>query len=487
MKLHTSFFRPVAINIKHPITTLYKLPNFREFSASHHHSLNSHISYTQHHRFYSTFKLTKQSKQNHKIKQKQSAKATLNMSTALTHKSVNFIPKSSLLNNVTINNFDELQDLLLEIQNTVPHKKTMRTGKPFTALEEAITQFEKHIQSNYNQTDFSFSTHLLPSIISTATLAEYNNLSIPLSLSSQPSTIELTAAQIQCILANSFLLHLTAIPVVENKELTDLPKQIRKEFGDLDWTTVYTEDAYDGVAIARIQCQLMYFYLTLIDKSDWDENRTVKFERICLASDDQVADNLSDDQKQLTSGTATIIDHSPLKPPNWSTSNTTWSSSLIHSHSQSMTDSPARCFVDFANKRLQIHCMIASATQEEVLFSCCPEAQLSMLFCHTMLDTEVIVMKNVQRFSNTTGYAETFEFAGAYHSASDSSSSSTSQFEHNASPSIINILALDACTHQHFTSEMVSRDLNKAWLAFTACKDEAVSTGKWGCGIFVSS
>ena len=34
----------------------------------------------------------------------------------------------------------------------------------------------------------------------------------------------------------------------------------------------------------------------------------------------------------------------------------------------------SEAFVDFANQDLHIHCVIPSATQEEVLFSCCPEA-----------------------------------------------------------------------------------------------------------------
>ena len=39
-----------------------------------------------------------------------------------------------------------------------------------------------------------------------------------------------------------------------------------------------------------------------------------------------------------------------------------------------MEEPEAEAFVDFANRDLHIHQVIPSATQEEVLFSCCPEA-----------------------------------------------------------------------------------------------------------------
>ena len=63
----------------------------------------------------------------------------------------------------------------------------------------------------------------------------------------------------------------------------------------------------------------------------------------------------------------------------------------------------AHGFVDFANKHIQIHRMIASCTQEEILFSCCPEAFLPMLICETLKNDEIVIVRGCKRFVEYTG------------------------------------------------------------------------------------
>lgn len=129
-----------------------------------------------------------------------------------------------------------------------------------------------------------------------------------------------------------------------------------------------------------------------------------------------------------------------------------------------MEESPATYFVDFANQDLHIGryfiplwfwaikliitlfwcSIIPSCTQEEILFSCCPEAFPGILFCPRMKRDEIIVINNLRRFSDYSGYLHNFQFVGNY---------PTLKLTH--------ALALDACMSSHFRESNVLRDLNK--------------------------
>lgn len=134
--------------------------------------------------------------------------------------------------------------------------------------------------------------------------------------------------------------------------------------------------------------------------------------------------------------------------------------------------------MDFANKALHIHEIIASATQEEILFSSCPESFVGVLISEVMDDREAIIIRNVRRYVEYEGYASTFRFAGFYQDVR-----------------IHDIVAVDATYSMHFTKPMIDRDLNKAYLGFTAAAAASspssssslvakVSTSHWGCGAF---
>jgi len=132
-----------------------------------------------------------------------------------------------------------------------------------------------------------------------------------------------------------------------------------------------------------------------------------------------------------------------------------------------METSNTKGFVDFANRCIHIHQIIPSATQEEVLFSCCPECFIVMVFAEELSDNEDMIIRNVKRFSDYNGYADTFQWKGFYQST----------------PNISDIIVIDACRYAHFTKSNLDRDLNKAWCGFNNC-GESVATGHWGCGVF---
>jgi len=142
----------------------------------------------------------------------------------------------------------------------------------------------------------------------------------------------------------------------------------------------------------------------------------------------------------------------------------------IRIHTQRMENSDAKTFVDFANCQIHIGRVIPSLTQEEVLFSCCPELFIGILFTERLQDNEILVVRNVMRFSDYTGYMRSFRFVDFYDESGPQRCS--------------NVIALDAVYQGHFQKDKLLRDVNKALLAFSASGTEKISTGHWGCGIF---
>lgn len=122
-------------------------------------------------------------------------------------------------------------------------------------------------------------------------------------------------------------------------------------------------------------------------------------------------------------------------------------------------------FVDFANRFIHIHQIIPSLTQEEVLFTVCPEAYISIALFETILDNEAVIIRNVMRFCDYTGYLRTFRFTNML--------SPVEPFD---------ILVIDATISSQYSDKMLKRDMLKAYMGFKHGK--VISTGHWGCGVF---
>jgi poly(ADP-ribose) glycohydrolase len=118
-------------------------------------------------------------------------------------------------------------------------------------------------------------------------------------------------------------------------------------------------------------------------------------------------------------------------------------------------------------------------TQEEVLFSCCPECFPVMLFTEILEENEAVIIRGVKRFSDYTGYVSTFQWSGFYEPV-------------EGCPIYTDVIVMDASmgAASQFTKPVIMRDLNKAYISFKAFaegleeKDRKVTTGHWGCGAF---
>ena len=181
---------------------------------------------------------------------------------------------------------------------------------------------------------------------------------------------------------------------------------------------------------------------------------------------------------------------------------------LVASAEGTIEDSGAHhLHVDFANRVIGGGVLRAGCVQEEIRFLISPELIVSRLLTESLLGHEALLMGGFERFSNYTGYARTFEYAGP---AEDSSPA-------HRPP----LVAVDATQYdrrqvmRQFAPEAIERELNKALVGFSpppprprrlhgsgtntadagelteptgACADAAspqpVCTGNWGCGAF---
>jgi len=246
---------------------------------------------------------------------------------------------------------------------------------------------------------------------------------------------EFTAAQCRNILANA-LLGNVADPISEIRGVRD---------GGLNFKHLNAE---------KLAALLLYFNARLRLEQGADDQRVVRFEHIRGPSDASLV-------KLLETSAETVLGADSER-------------ALVRLHDERMEKVEADAFVNFANRRFGYGQFIDSCTQEEILQMCCPEFNVGMLAIGIMEDDEVVVVRRCRRYVAYTGYLNTFAVAGPVDGP------------------IQDILTIDACTSEHFSREMVLRDVRKAYTAFKCLADEStnagsppvVSTGRWGCGIF---
>ncbi|CAD6231952.1 GSCOCG00001669001-RA-CDS [Cotesia congregata] len=140
--------------------------------------------------------------------------------------------------------------------------------------------------------------------------------------------------------------------------------------------------------------------------------------------------------------------------------------------------------VDFANKFLGGGVLNSGCVQEEIRFLICPELLVTMLVTEVLDDTEAVIVTGAERYSNYTGYSDTFEWAGDYVDNTPRDSSGRRK---------TSIVAIDALyfTHEYrqYQGRSIIRELNKAYVGFISSEmpntqPSGIATGNWGCGAF---
>ena len=70
--------------------------------------------------------------------------------------------------------------------------------------------------------------------------------------------------------------------------------------------------------------------------------------------------------------------------------------------------------VHFANKFLGGGVLNEGCVQEEIRFLICPELILMRLFTKVLDNSECVIITGAERYSNYTGYADSFAWSGDY-------------------------------------------------------------------------
>lgn len=118
----------------------------------------------------------------------------------------------------------------------------------------------------------------------------------------------------------------------------------------------------------------------------------------------------------MPTGVVTVVRHAlSLKDlPQWATDDSTMAPLEVAVDTR-IEDTGEDCLhVDFANRFIGGGVLGRGAVQEEIRFVLNPELLVACLLCPAMAANESIVIKGAQRFSNYTGYAGTFQYAGQH-------------------------------------------------------------------------
>ena len=327
-----------------------------------------------------------------------------------------------------IKTWDDLMEVIYQLQSD-PGNKFKCSG-----LKLAIDRFSQFIQQT-EDLNFDFYKDVVPSIVKHAVEVDENDLKDRIKLIEMNIEGEfiIKPRDVRCILANAFLLN------ISNDIHKSMQKDHGRDFGCLDFKGLYVTSVSESVE--RLVCQLSYFYLHA--KYDLCDNREdIVFTRHHMKEGDEPQwDQLSDVTFENSQEQFKI-------------------------HSNRMEDVNARSFVDFANRFIHVGAIIPSLTQEEILFSCCPEAFLTLLTCESLSHGEVMTMKGLKRYCDYSGYMETFKFSKLY----------------SPLDNVLDVIIMDATSIKHFYPDKIKRDLAKAYLGFKNCNKHEISTGHWGCG-----
>ena len=145
--------------------------------------------------------------------------------------------------------------------------------------------------------------------------------------------------------------------------------------------------------------------------------------------------------------------------------------------------------VDFADMYIGGLVLTIGCAQEEIMFLTAPEHFPSILFTECLLPQEALLIKGAQEYNKSTGYGQSFRFAGNH----QEKELPLDSFQRR---DIITV-AIDAIDFRkaegdiQYSEMSILRELNKALAGFQGSlvekesdKGRSIATGKWGCGVF---
>ena len=376
----------------------------------------------------------------------------------------------SNLKTFCINENNSIKDKFQELSTLIQHFQNIHRKDQYEKISLEYYSFQncKHlkqaINSYYKDNESAFYTKILPFIIDQSILLEeraknkYNEQTLPL----MPSKIKMKESfpkiLFLSIISNNFFCNHKDFRSQLNPEQKKLTKLI--EWNTVDWFKIYNciTSTYDRVAIERIICLIAYFdfaYKIIELKNNNYFEKDIIIERIVFDPNE--------------------INNKLLE------CETKFEENDINIHIKDM-DNPeiiTQSIVNFANRNFQTGQILASATQEEVLFCVRPELYSAMFICQRVYENEIIIISNAYKLMENTGYLETFKFQKLKENII---------LDNNNIKDNENVLCLDATFKEHYLFKSVIQDISKFYIACNYCskkyENAGISTGSWGCGAF---
>eukprot|EP01138_Halocafeteria_seosinensis_P002661 gb/GECG01002720.1/.p1 GENE.gb/GECG01002720.1/~~gb/GECG01002720.1/.p1 ORF type:complete len:501 (+),score=47.54 gb/GECG01002720.1/:1-1503(+) len=341
-----------------------------------------------------------------------------------------------------------------ELQQVCRQVEDKENGlRPFATFVAKRTAFRSNLEGLYRAVEThpnhdvsgNFATRLFQHIAFHAMKAP-QLFPYGLPLIEYPICVDLSGAQIACILCNQFCCML------------DSP--LESEFPRNRYDVLLNNPA-EGLK-AALQCSLQYFakiFLSAEPPRHWNEAK-VRIRRCVTLNADRTSQC-----KQ---------DFSVREYPKLSASKMPLCDFRIHLQA-SLEDNINSAHVDFANKSLGGGVLSGGCVQEEIYFARHPELIACKPICRWMKDYEALSITGVTQFAQTCGYKHSLCYIG---------------------PCLIEkptVVAIDALSlkrlprEEELAPQRVDREIRKAFTGFGSpeCLHySTVSTGHWGCGAF---
>ncbi|KAL0880605.1 hypothetical protein ABMA27_001835 [Loxostege sticticalis] len=337
-----------------------------------------------------------------------------------------------------IRNSEELANVILS------YNTKFKTVWKFRALHKLFDHYLEEEESQY------FFDVTLPEIVKlTLALPRLVQAPIPLLKQHKNRSVSLSQQQIASLLANAFF---CTFP----RRNTTKKTSEYSSYPFINFNRLFNASPSDSV-LEKLKCICHYF------------------RRVCT---------------KVPAGVVTYSRRSvaPDSFPKWHASERHISALPLHVDSKTtIEDAQGLIQVDFANKFLGGGVLNFGCVQEEIRFVICPELMLSMLFTEMLKPNEALMIIGCERYSLYSGYGGSFHWCGDFRDDTPFDSSGRRRCA---------VLAIDALPyanikHEH-SREMITRELNKAWIGVSYATDEqsdslqypGVATGNWGCGAF---
>lgn len=328
-------------------------------------------------------------------------------------------------------------------------------------LQDAILKYNAHyskrwnfeaLHSYFNEVlDVSqrneFFSKTLPGMVSlTLQLPTLCTQAIPLLKRQQNHSITMSQEQAACLLANAFFCTFPRRNSYKHSEYSSFP--------DVNFNRLFQggKGGTNSVKTEKLQAIFHYFKRVIREMP----KGTVTFQRQVVESSDM---------------------------PDWERCTTLFGKLHVSTGGTIEDNGTGFLQVDFANKYIGGGVIGEGCVQEEIRFLICPELILSRLFCERLDNNECLMITGAERYSDYTGYAHTFRWAGNH---SDRTTRDSWGRRHSK------IVAIDAqvfrCYTDQFQVGLLKRELDKAYCGFYSPVEPkylpAIATGNWGCGAF---